>query len=357
MNMKKKLVSVLIASGVLLSNSSCDNRVRKEENAMLVRLHKVETNGCTDTSKIPGRVNASEEVNLAFKVSGTLRQVFVKEGDRISEGQLVAEIDPRDYQLQFDAVEAEYLKVKSEAERVIALYSDSVATADAYDKARYGLRQITAKYENTKNQLEDTKIYAPFDGYVQTCYFDPPTVVAAGMPVLTLVSGGDPEIEINVPASTYMRRHDIASCSASFDFLPNKEIPLRLIGFSPKANANQLYAVRLSIPSDMSPQPAPGMSTMVSIVFDKSDNAQVRIPATALFKDGNDTCVWIYDESGTVKRRTVAVEKLRTDGSAVIADGIAAGETIVCSGVHKLKNDQKVKPMPAVSETNVGGLL
>ena len=110
--MKKKLVSVLIASGVLLSNSSCDNRVRKEENAMLVRLHKVETNGCTDTSKIPGRVNASEEVNLAFKVSGTLRQVFVKEGDRISEGQLVAEIDPRDYQLQFDAVEAEYLKVR-----------------------------------------------------------------------------------------------------------------------------------------------------------------------------------------------------------------------------------------------------
>ena len=40
------------------------------------------------------------------------------------------------HQLQFDAVEAEYLKVKSEAERVIALYSDSVATADAYDKAR-----------------------------------------------------------------------------------------------------------------------------------------------------------------------------------------------------------------------------
>ena len=42
-----------------------------------------------------------------------------------------------------------------------------------------------------------------------------------------------------------------------------------------------------------------------------------------------------------MKRRTVAVEKLRTDGSAVIADGIAAGETIVGSGVHKLKNDQK----------------
>lgn len=127
----------------------------------------------------------------------------------------MAEMDSRDYQVQLDATEAEYMRIKSEADRVIALYADSVSTADAYDKARYGLKQIAAKYENARNQLADTKIYAPFDGYVQNRLFDPPTVVAAGMPVLTFVSGGRPEIEINIPASTYVRRKDIVTFSTS----------------------------------------------------------------------------------------------------------------------------------------------
>lgn len=104
---------------------------------------------------------------MAFKLNGTLMQVHVGEGDRVRKGQLIAELDPRDYRLQLEATEAEYLNIKSEAERVMALYADSVGTADAYDKARFGLQQITAKYENARNQLADTKIYAPFDGYVQ----------------------------------------------------------------------------------------------------------------------------------------------------------------------------------------------
>ena len=120
-------------------------------------------------------------------------------------------MDPRDYELQLQAVEAEYLSIKAEAERVMALYDQNVATADAYDKARYGLQQITAKYENARNQLADTKLYAPFDGYVKRRRFDPPTVVAAGMPVITFLSGKNPEVELFIPASTYIRRREIAS--------------------------------------------------------------------------------------------------------------------------------------------------
>lgn len=138
---------------------------------------------------------------MAFKVSGTLNKVYVEEGSKISKGQLIAEIDPRDYRLQLEATKAEYQGIKAEAERVIALYADSVSTASDYDKARYGLEQITAKYQNARNQLADTKIYAPFNGYVQKLLLDPPTVVAAGMPIMTLIADNGWEVEINVPSS------------------------------------------------------------------------------------------------------------------------------------------------------------
>ena len=202
----KKTCIVFLAFAGLLAVSSCGNRKTTEAETSVVRLFTVKNADAASVQEFPGRVKAAEEVNMAFKVSGTLMNVHVEEGGKVRKGQLVAEIDPRDYQVQLDAAEAEFMRVKSEAGRVMALYADSVSTADAYDKARYGLQQITAKYEHAKNQLADTKIYAPFDGFVQKRLFDPPTVVAAGMPVVTLVSGGRQEIEINIPASAYIHR-------------------------------------------------------------------------------------------------------------------------------------------------------
>ena len=209
-----------------------------------VQVDTAETYGSGRTLEFPGRVKAAEEVNLAFQIPGTLLRVHAGQGTSVRQGELIAELDERDYRLRLEAVEAEYESIRAEAERVIALYADSVATPDAYDKARYGLRQIEAKYESCRNQLADTKIYAPFDGIVQRRLFDPPTVVAAGMPVVTLLSGSAPEIEINIPGSEYVRRGEFAAFEAAFDFWPGRRIPLRLLSVAPKANANQLYTVR-----------------------------------------------------------------------------------------------------------------
>lgn len=150
----------------------------------------------------------------------------------------------------------------------------------------------------------------------------------------------------------------MVSFHAAFDFLPGRDIPLHLISIAPKANANQLYTMRLSLPSDVSPQPSPGMNTMVKIESSDAAGKRVQIPSSALFKKEGKSCVWIYDEqSGTVRMRTVSVERLHTDGTAIVTDGLAAEEQVVATGVHNLTDGQKVQPMEEQSETNVGGLL
>ena len=246
--MKHKLVIAMTAATLFLVG--CGQRQHTEQ-VTLVRI---------DILEFPARVQAAGEVHLAFKIPGTLQRIYVDDGAFVRQGELVAEMDPRDYELQLQAVEAEYLSIKAEAERVMALYDQNVATADAYDKARYGLQQITAKYENARNQLADTKLYAPFDGYVKRRRFDPPTVVAAGMPVITFLSGKNPEVELFIPASTYIRRREIASFAAVFDFLQGQKIPLRLLHVDPSANANQLYAVRLALPVNTEIAATPGMN-------------------------------------------------------------------------------------------------
>lgn len=308
--MKRNFVTAALIIGLLL-NSSCGNRRPVETGIANVHVVTVKEAGESAVQEFPGRVKASEEVNMAFKVSGTLKKVLVDDGSRVSAGQLVAELDPRDYQVQLAAVQAEYQSVKSEAERIVALYADSACTAYEYDKARYGLEQIAAKYDNARNQLADTKIYAPFSGIVQKRYYDPSTVVAAGMPVLSVVSGDRLEMEISFPASVYVDRDRIESFYALFDFIPDRKIPLNLISIAPKANANQLYAVRLSIPGNVSPMPSPGMNAMVGVRMKGASDGKTGIPSSAVFWKDGSCHVWVYDGTA-VRQRDVEVESLHT---------------------------------------------
>lgn len=357
--MNRSYLLSLFSIMMLLTLSSCGGNKKEQSDPVNVRLFTVEDAGNASRREFPGRVKAAEEVNMAFKVSGSISRIFVNEGDYVRKGQVIAQIDPRDYQVQYDATYAEYLKVKAEAERVIALYGDSVATADAYDKARYGLRQITAKYDNARNQLADTRIYAPFNGRVQKRFFDPPTVIGAGMPVLSLISEGQLEIEINIPASLNVERNSNDSFSAAFDFLPDQKVSLTPLSVSPKANANQLFTMRLAIPGGLNPRPAPGMTAMVTMLSqDPNADSHVEIPSSAILYKSGKAFVWIFDKkSSTISRREVSADQLHSNGNVVISAGLQGGEQVVLDGVHKLSDHQKVHPLDPKSNTNPGNLL
>lgn len=348
---KTAAIAVILA----LTLTSCQERNRTAVKTAVVKVDLVKAYGIDERIEFPGRVTAAKEVNLAFRVPGTLQRINFKEGDYVRQGAILAELDDRDYKVQLAATQAEYDNIKADAERVFALYRDSAVTASNYDKARYGLEQITAKLENARNQLADTKLTAPFSGKIQKTYYDAPAVIGAGMPAICFISSDAPEIEINIPGSEYTRFSDYAGFEASFDFIEDRHIPLRFISVSPKANANQLYTVRLGLPS--SEGVAPGMNTMVSIRFRPSADGRTEIPATALFSCDGESCVWILEEDSTVSARNVKIESLHTDGTAVIGYGLNPGETVVISGTHQIKDGEKVRILEKASKTNIGGLL
>jgi len=183
--------------------TSCGQRVQNTDSKPAVKIDTVLSADRQIALQFPGRVKAAQDISLSFRVSGTIQYMHVNDGAYVRKGQLLAELDPTDYQIQLDAAEAEYQSVKAEAERVMALYKENVTTPDANDKAVYGLRQITAKYNHAKDQLAYTRLYAPFSGYVQKRLFDSHETVAAGMPVVSIISEGSPEVEINLPAAVY----------------------------------------------------------------------------------------------------------------------------------------------------------
>lgn len=351
-------IKVLVVVALVLVLASCGNGKASDESVATVRLDTVQMASTGAVLQFPGRVVASDDASLSFKVAGTIARIYKEEGERVQAGQLVAELDATDYKVQLAATEAEYARVKAETDRITALYNEGAATASNYDKARFGLQQIEAKLKNHRDQLAYCKLYAPFTGAVQTRFFHEGENIAAGMPVLSLVSSANPEIEINLPASSYLRRGSFVHYSAQFNVLPGVVIPLKLISVMPKANANQLYTMRLKIEGDTKGI-APGMSAWVSIMAAESaSNADVRVPATALVDDKGTTFVYLYDaQSQTVRRCRVKVMRLHTDGTAEVEGALAPGHIVVSTGANHIKTGDRVTPLPPVSETNVGGLL
>ena len=352
----KSCIAILAATALL---TACSKK-QKEESLQYVKTAKAERMGDDSEMNYPGRTKAAEEVNAAFRVSGTILRVLVKEGDYVRKGQVIAQMDPRDYQVQLQATQAEYEQVKAEAERVMAVYEEGSTTAAAYDRARYGLQQITQKLANHRNQLSDTRLVAPCNGYVQEKLHESGETVSAGMPIVRLFGGEGVEIEINVPASDYARQSDFTSATCSFEVLPGKEFPLKIVRISKEANASQLYTVRLGFKEAYDRQViTPGMSTMVKASYNTPNVKNlVEIPTSAVLHLNDRVVVFVVDpKTSTVEERRVELGAIDLDGNILITSGLKPDERVVTAGARYLNNGQKVKEIEPTSKANVGGLL
>lgn len=352
------LVSLIL--GVLLVVSCSSKKKNDIDRTLSVKTATVLPYTSQLTVTYPGKIKAQSDVSLAFRVSGPILKVYVNVGSKVKKGQVLAEIDPRDYRTQLNATQAKYNQIKGEAERIMALYEKGSISQNDYEKAKFGLEQITSLLKAHEDALVDTKLIAPFDGYIQKKYFSGGETVSAGLPIVAMINDGLPEVEINIPSTEFYNRDSFDSFECSVDIFPEETFSLQLAGIAHKANLNQLYTMRFYFDQvDLKRVPTPGMTTTVKI-FKKTEVSNLTvIPISAVFQRTHDeSCVWVYDkDSATVKSRVVVLQGVLRNGTAIVYSGLKADEEIVIAGVHSLRDGDKVVPLPEKSKTNIGDLL
>lgn len=353
----KNQFSIMIISLLLISIASCKPKSNIDESKNLVKAEAVKIESNERIISYPGKVIAASDVNLSFRIAGPISKINVVQGQKVKKGDILAEIDERDYKLQLSATEAEYKQIKAEAERVMELYSRGSATQNDHDKAYYGLEQISAKYSAHKNALADTKLKAPFDGYIQKIYFESSETIGAGMPVLSLVSSSAPEIEINLPASDFVKRGDFDETYCIIPAYNNEKYTLQLIDIAKKANLNQLYAARFLVVSSSKEKPFPGMSANVFIKYISHNEQYYSVPVTSIFEKEGKSYVWVINNENKLVSKMVTPSEIKKDGRVFISSGVKDGEKVVIAGVKHLTEGQSVKIKASSSKTNVGNIL
>lgn len=358
MKSTKTEIAVAVIVAAMLA-AGCKTTVPTKDSVVTVKTAEVEMFGGEDSILLPAKVRTAQDIDVAFKVSGTLATTPVKVGQAVSKGETIAVMDDRDYAIQFSATEAEYNQIKGEVERVINLYKTNSVSRSDYDKAVAGLQQITAKYNAHRNALEDTRLKAPVDGRVVEIIHSEGETVGAGYPVVRLAGGTIPEVEVSLPASAFLMRDNFTSITAKINLFPNRTFPLEILSINQSANLNGLYPARLSFANSKSAaQVTAGMVATVTFGYKNAPKGRLSIPSSALVCRDGKSAVWLYDAaSGTVSTVEVETADILSNGRVIILHGLSEGEQVVSAGTRSLREGMKVKPIAPKSATNKGGLL
>lgn len=295
----------------------------------------------------PGRAKAAQEVDLAFEVPGKLVERPINVGDEVKKGDILARLDPRDYENELATARAEMERAKSFLDRIAqAIKTGAVAKQDLTDaQASYDMSAAQVKIK--EKAVEDTVLRAPFDGTVSWTYVENFDNVRAKQPVVRLVDTSKIEFVVNIPEGLISAVRQVSSVRVRFDAFRGHEVPARIKEIATEASeTTRTYPVNLIMDQPKEFKILPGMAGKATGEGPKEKRrTAIVVPVTAVFspKEGDASYVWVIDEeTKTVTRREVETGPL-TDAGIPILSGLKVGEWIATAGVHYLKEGQKVR--------------
>ena len=327
-----------------------------EVESMAVRPIKslvVGTTVAKPTLYFPGTVQAVSEVDLSFEVGGRLIEFPARRGMVVDKGDLLARLDPRNFENQVKNAEADLERAKSSLGRIEKALTVNAVSQDEYSQARAAVEKAEAQLAIQRKALDDTRLEARFRGVVSDTYADNFDTVSPGHPVLKLQDVSALDISVSVPES-YVQlatpdNLSAATFSVRFESRPGELFPVQLKEFVTTADpVTQTYQATFSMEKPDGLFLLPGMSgTVVVEPVRPAGSTVLLVPSNAIgFVGDGQAFVWILDgpEKGIYKTRRQFVTLGKRSGAEVeIVDGLTAGERIAVAGVAILTDGRTVR--------------
>ncbi len=354
MALRVRRAFILMMAVWLMAVSGCGKKEveKKREVIRPVKLMTVKDSKAVLSHGFPGTVRAARRTILSFKVSGPLVELPVEEGQFVKKGELIAQIQKRDFENAVNEALARYREAEQQFRRYKELYAKKQVSKADYDRYRAARDVAKARLEDAQNALRDTTLRAPFDGVISKRYVENFQKVRAKEPIVNLQDISRIEILVDIPElmMAEIRDKKAVKIVARFDSIPGKEFPLKVKEYSTEADpATQTYQVVLVMDQPPEANIFPGMTaTVIASFADTKEKGSVTtlVPAIAVLDaPGDHPYVWVFDpKEGVVHKREVKIGPLEGSANIKILSGVRPGEKIVVAGVTKLQEGMKVRP-------------
>ena len=328
--------------------TACSQPEPPPEPVRAVKLLTVGASELQTVQEYAGEVRAGVESRLGFRVAGKLVERPVQLGQRVQAGQVLAQIDPQDYQLsaaaaraQVAAAQTQYELAAADFQRFGKLKEQNFISGAELERRESALKAARSQLQQAQAQAQDTRLQADASGVVTGIDAEPGQVLAAGTPVLRLAHDGARDVVIAVPEDKVTRLEPGQPVQVR-TWSTGESLPGTVREVAASADpVTRTFTVKVKI----DPATAPPLGSTVHVVpqaLAAKGLQAIKLPTTALRQEGQATAVWVYEaDKGAVRSQVVQVAT--ADGNdAVIVGGLTPGMQVVSTGVHVLTPGQKV---------------
>lgn len=345
--MNGKLIPVFILTALM----SCSQPPVQETGRRPVKLTEVKSLSVVEKS-FSGVVSPDQFSDLAFKMAGPLISLNVQEGQKVRTGQIVAEIDPQDFKWEFEAKKSGFQTAQAQMQRAENLLAKQAISKQEYETTKASYANAQAAYEYAQNQLEQTKLRAPFDGFIQKKYVENYQKVNAGQPIVCLINPNKLQIQFTIPETNVVYFSETYTIYVEFDNYKGKRFKAKVkeyVEASPDGSGVPVFLYIDDPEFNLDKyKVAVGFSCRVILNVENTtlNKTAVLVPISAITADdaNSNKYVFVYNtQTSKVERRQITISELVGKNDVIVTSGISAGDRIVVAGATRLIEGQEVK--------------
>lgn len=326
-------------------SKATENTLKEAYKPVPVKLIAIQQEAADNIIHVTGYLSTENETKLSFKTGGVIEKIFVKEGDQIRRGQLLATIKSTEISAQVQQVQLAVQKAERDYQRAQNLYADSVATLEQLQNARTGLDIARQNLSQAAFNQQFSKIYATQDGFVIRKIKNEGELSEPGGPVL--ITGGVSNssawvLATGVSDKDWSLIEKGNTASVSFEAFPGKTFPAIVSKKSLAADAvDGTFGLELKVNFGKE-QPATGMFGKASITSNNKQTGYTIPYESILEANGKKGFVFASNDGKTVKRVEVVVGMINNNHVQIIS-GLDSFKYVVSSGSPYLNDESMIE--------------
>ncbi len=315
--------------------------------------------------RFSGTIEASDSSILSFQVGGNVLEVRVNQGDRVTAGDVLAELDQEPYKLDVKAAEADLEQARAflgerraEFERQGTLYLQGWVARARFDTAERDYRSAESRVSHAvarlnlaERDLRNTTLVAPFDGFISSRTIDAFVEVQPGQEIFRIDAEGGFEAAFGVPETSIAQ---VALGMPATVIIPQFTAPIDALitEIGSAAGSGTTFPVKAALMEP--PDVRAGMTAEVSVLLGEEDGASagylIPLSAIAPGDNSNEGIVFVYDRETETVRRTVVEATQALEGNVIAVTGVGAGDMLASAGVNFLIDGQRVELMAPTAD-------
>lgn len=317
------------------------------KNLPLVTTFQIEKQNFDHYLELQGNVDTKQNIVIYPEMSGILTRVYVKEGDKVSKGQLLASIDDGGMSQQVAQLQIQADLAKTTYERQKRLWDQKIGSEIQYLQAKSNYEAQQEAVQQIKNQLGKSSVRAPFSGVIDDVITEQGTVVAPGQSaIMRLVNLNDMYIETDVPERYITSISEGKTVKVEFPIL-NKTIDAKVRQAGNFINpSNRTFKIEVAIPNNDG-NIKPNLTARLKI--NDYTNADAILIPQSLISENAEGQQYVYivkeknAENEAVAERVIIETGKPQDDLIEVTSGLETNAEIIEEGARSVQNGQSVK--------------